>query len=456
MRYILPAKNFSTAQGNGVYLGTPDVVYFFSGSPIELFVFDLRHDWPKWEIVDPRCVAIDYRKLRLQSLTAQRRLRPAYCSLALPNDPRRRSGRRKHRSQRLVRDIRALRRMTEHRWFRLASRFPSNAQPFLLLWLAHRIPEFAQLLVDAPMLAVMVAIGHPSTVQPSTIEELLSMVRTSSLMPRQSIVANHSFPLEAAKGLCKVTPAAADPAYLPFLRETLRDRGTRKQFQHTSAVGPDLIRIFSSEQLLRRVSDRFLRLLAEYDVSSSRAYFAPMLEAASGLIELGDTKMQEKVFTSPQKLVEWYGSASSYVGIDDVRRLFCREFPVAPFRGERGLIEQIRTGRQLLREALMQNICVARVEEYTRRMADRECYLFSVDGSMGLERCTLQIEVEQNSENGTQSYCVVDVVGKANAPVSRRTLDSLRVWAEDQGVMMTMVLDTCHLCQLLLPGFDGQ
>lgn len=250
MKYTLPTKDFSTAQGDGVYFGTPDLLYLFRGSPIELFVFDLRHDWPKWEIVDPRCVAIDYRKLRLQSLTAQRNLRSANRSVAFQNYLRSQSSPKKHQLQRLVRDIGALRMMTEPRWFRLASRFPSNAQPFLLLWLAHRIPEFAQLLAYAPMLSVMIAIGHPTTGRPSTVQELLSRVRILSLMPRRTIAENQSFPHEAVTGLCKVTPAAADPTYLPLLREALRDRAIRKQFLHTPAVGPDLIRIFSSEQLL--------------------------------------------------------------------------------------------------------------------------------------------------------------------------------------------------------------
>jgi hypothetical protein len=260
-------------------------------------------------------------------------------SVAFQNHLRSQSGPKKHRMQRLVRDIGALRLMTEPQWFRLASRLPSNAQPFLLLWLAHRIPEFAQLLANAQMLAVMIANDHPKTGRPSAVEDLLSNIRASSRMPRRTIMKKHSFPQEAVTGLCKVTPTAADLAYLPLLRETLRNRGIRKQFLHIPVVGPDLIRIFSSEQLLCRVSGRFLRLLVEYDKSSSRAHFAPMLKAATELLNLGDTKMQRKVFTTPQKLVSWYDSASSFARNDDVQRLLYREFPLSSIKKERGLIE---------------------------------------------------------------------------------------------------------------------
>ena len=47
--------------------------------------------------------------------------------------------------------------------FRLSSRLPSAARPFSLIWLAHRSLGFSDLLMDAPMIAVALALSDPST-----------------------------------------------------------------------------------------------------------------------------------------------------------------------------------------------------------------------------------------------------------------------------------------------------
>jgi len=424
MRLLSPQS--VTARGHdGVFVGPRGGISFVSAPPIEVFHFGLERDYPEWDAVDPRVIRLEPRQLRIelaQTRSAKHKLQ--VCSQA--GEVSRAAGR--------YRDLRSLRQMIGLGLFRLISRMPLEARPYLLAWLSHRDRNFEQILRSAPMLAVLVANLPPSTPEVVGPDDLLLACREEVLMPRKEIVESRGFPPDAVRGLAKITPSGADPRLAGTLAAMLRDPAVRKRFNHARVVGPDAARFFSDERLLSRVTGRFLRLLCELDRRQLHAHFAPMLEASLVLIEMGECRGRHKIFTSPAGLQDWYHIMCVFAAPEDIERIRHCRFPEAPVKGIPGFIEQIRTGEGLLVHATDLFQCIAG-DDYVDRLREKSCWLFRAQG-FGLPVCTIEVEPVAEDVEGNKRYGITQVAGACNSRLSPQALAAIRVWAEDEGMEM--------------------
>lgn len=254
---------------------------------------------------------------------------------------------------------------------------------------------------------------EPSAMRPLPLDDWRIAIDDESQAKRRDVIAARGLPGSAVGGLQRVTPYAADPRFLLQLAATLKDPSVLKLFNHAPAIGPDLLRIFSDERLLSRVTSRFIKLVSESDKRRREAYFAPMLEAALVLFELGESRGGTKVaFTSPEKLEESYHLSAHHVAPEDVERVRHCRFKPAPVNGIPGFIEQIQTGEDLLGQAIAMQQCCAG-EDYVAAMKNDYTFLFRA-GGFGLSRCTIEVTAVGEDDNGVRRYAITQVAGRCN------------------------------------------
>lgn len=443
----LTSSHDITAFGNGgrYFSNTAGVIKFVYGPPVDVLRFTLNQDKPIWERVDPRHVSFHLRSLRKQVFQKKRiqekELRGLH-NLDLMD--------LFSIETRYIRDQQWLLEMIGKRLCRYVSRVPMSANPYLLIWIGQRVHGFTQLLEKSPMLSIIIANYPESNPLEISIDDLLLACREEVLMPRRELLSNRNIPSEAITGMCKINTSGADPTCIKALSRTLQDSIIRKRFNHTAEIGPDGIRLFADEQLLRRVTGRFLRLLVGYDRKQCRPKYAPMLKTAIEILEYGDSKLCRKQFNSPDQLAEWYYKTCDQLMLRKFEEARYLQFRLAPIDDIPGLIEQIKTGEQLLREALLMEHCCC-CQEYIDRLSNGHCFLYSVGGG-GLQRCTIEVEPISN-ENIVARYAITQVAGKMNSTVCARTLSAINIWAEDQKLQMCVAVPEVYKEQLEFPGF---
>jgi hypothetical protein len=429
----LLSEAFSTAfdPRRGLYLQSLSGTAVVSGPPLDVIHLDLAVDEPCWRRVDPRRVdfhAGDLARFHRQNRPGRNVLPDddPFTFEARPRRPEPLTGR-------AAAHLRWLCRLFGPRRLRRLHSLPAGSlSAFLLLWLAHRAADFDQLLLDAPMLALLVA-GFPQD-NDLPLDDLVMAVREDCRLPRREVLAMRGLPPEASRGFGRITPAGANLALVGALRKSLRDPTIRKRWNHARAIGPNAIRIFADERLFRCVSGRFLAELAREDRRCRDDVFALMLNQFAALRAVGETSAG-RCFDSLGALERWHERAGLSLNTSYLEEILHLEFPRAPFAGDEDCIEQLLNGKDLMREALCMRHCVA-AGEYVDAMLGGRSYLFRA-GGWGLERCTIEVQrrpAQRRAAEETAPYAVTQVRGPGNRDVSKRTMGALRVWAEMQEI----------------------
>ncbi len=423
---LIPTIYSTSSSTDGLFVGGHEGINFLTGPPISVSRFGLENDNPCWRSVDPRYVQLDLQKVRIK-------LAEIRYSCRSEDKEQRGKRRREH--------FRHLRTIVGHDLFRLARRLPSTAQPFRLIWLAHRSPGFNELLMDAPMIAVAVAHTPPSQEMALSLDDWRIAVDEESQTSRRDILTRRGFPESAVGGVQRVTAQAADPRFLAPLAATLQDKSVLKLFNHTPVIGPDLLRIFSDEQLLSRVSGRFIRLVAKSDKRQRYPHVASMIGASLTAIDFVESRGGKKVtFSSPEKLKKWHNDIACHVAYEDIDKVRYYHFRAPPFKGIPGYIEQIQTGEDLIAQAILMQQCCAS-PDYVIAMRNGHTFLFRANG-FGLPSCTIEVTaIEEGDNDKTRRYAVTQVAGKGNKALPARALAAIRIWAEGEGIEMLVGQD---------------
>lgn len=415
--------------GVGLYIQSLEGMAIVSGPPVETMYLDLADDPPAWSVMDPRAVEFDLHPiLRLHPRFRHPLDVDPFAPLGVSEDAT------NVPEPRTVRHFRWLRRTLgpqRVRWLKRLS--PDAPSPYLLIWLAQRIPAFDDLLMQSPMLAVLIALDRSSA--RLALDDYCLAVREESALPRREILAARGLPPSAVRGFSRVMPAAADLTHIADLRFTLRDSAILKQWNHLERIGPSTIQILSDPKLFQCVSGRFLAELARREVFAEPGYHADCLRKFNVFrgIETGGRRRHH--FDSLSALELWHDELGDGIDPEEALAICEFEFPRAPFEGEPDCIEQILTGRELLAESFAMKHCVAG-SDYVDAMLEGESFIFRA-GGWGLERCTIEVQCrseDELDEEGGARFIITEVRGRRNESISYRTLAALRIWAEMQGL----------------------
>jgi hypothetical protein len=413
----------------GLYIQSLEGMAIISGPPVETMYLDLADDPPAWRIMDPRAVEFQVRSI----LRLHPRLRHP-----LDIDPFATTAEIEDATNvpepRTVRHFRWLRRTLgpkRVRWLQRLS--PEAPSPYLLIWLAQRIPAFDDLLMQSPMLAVLIALDRSNG--RLALDDYVLAVREESALPRREILAARGLPPAAVRGFARIMPAAADLTHIADLRLTLQEPAILKQWNHLERIGPSTIQILGNPRLFQCVSGRFLAELVRREPFVEPGYHADCLRKFNVFrgIETGGRRRHR--FDSLPALEAWHDELGDGIDPEEALALCGIEFPRAPFEGEPDCIEQILTGRELLAESFAMKHCVAG-SDYVDAMLSGESFIFRA-GGWGLERCTIEVQCrseDELDEEGGSRYIIAEVRGRRNESISYRTLAALRIWAEMQGL----------------------
>jgi hypothetical protein len=315
--------------------------------------------------------------------------------------------------------------------------------------LAHRVPEFGQLLETAPLIAVLIATDEGSEIRLG-LDDLSLAVREEVMMRRADVLEAHQLPRNAVAGMRKVTLHAADAALLPGLRESLKDEAILRSFIHAKCVGPDLLAIHADPALFHRTDGQFRRLVSERDKTNRQARCMFMLEAHKRLAAHVPEVLPAR-FSSPGSLLLWFDRTYTHVNPNNLAGILSLQCPTGPFRDDPGgMIVQIREGKQALATALEFDNCIC-APEYRERMASGECFLYVTKEAFGLQGCVFEIAAVDEDNDGNRTYGIVHVEGRHGIPIVATTRSVLRDWVKGQGGVMEdeeEPVDTS--CQLLL------
>lgn len=412
---LIPQKRFSTSRNtDGVFIGTRSGISYVTGPPLEVWRFDLAKDNPGWLVVDPRDV--DFTMERLVLALLDRR--------SGRQDPARGRIRSKLRT---FSHLRCLHSMIGSRVRRAVHRLPAVSKPYLQIWLAHRVPEFLQLVETVPMIASMVTANLLATHIPAG--DLPNIVAEVSKLKRHKILEMNGFAAETLRGFSKVLASAADPQLLPSLRTMLQDRLVRKRWNHASAIGADAIRFFADDGLMARVTGRFLRLVQQIDTYSREPSYSRWLKNLLPLLRLLDREHGRRKFDTPYQLEELYFGDIDWDMFEAIRHL---HFPPAPWEGVPGVFTQLSNGEDLLLHAVRLGQCIGNAE-YINLLCDEKIYLFRGAG-FGVPPCTIQINIEREGGSDFRHYVITEIAGKNNAKLPPSALAAIQVWAENSGV----------------------
>ncbi len=405
---------FPTAVGDGCrYFGGDNVMFQVTGPPIQLNRFTLDRDFPQWAPIDPRHV--DFSSQAMQVLLNW----GPFCD----DD----NHRQRDRSLCGLRWLQGV--IGEELWGIVAD-MPDTARPFLMIWLAQRVGEFRTLLLWAPMMAVMVVYIVDKARGKCDIESFTDAIRQTAVMPDDEILSSVNIPAKALPGFQKITPGGCDLDAFKGLRSSLRSPESLERFNQAESIGADCIHIFAEERLLQSVTDGFLRDLTSVERPAAPPY-CHMLRTGRRLLTCAGMPW-DKVFDTPGELDQWHRSIWTLMRLENVAAMRHQEFPMSPFADVPGVIEHIHSGRQLLREALEMHSYFVDDHIRNNRVADEECFLFSVTSQLGMERCT--VEVTRRGMHSGRMYTLGEMVGTDGASVSPMTREAIRTWAENNGI----------------------
>ncbi|MCY2927990.1 MAG: hypothetical protein NTV86_00570 [Planctomycetota bacterium] len=329
--------------------------------------------------------------------------------------------------QREARALEAIRKAWEGFWTdvppevrRIVSAFPDR-QWHIFSFLA-RCGKAAWELAEAnPALAFCLAnnwVFHkPAVAQP------LRAARALLVRKQHQIAGWLGFPptRSAARILAKIEPTGLAVGRLLYLRDRMADPETLKTLRHLPRIGPHLAIILTNQRLLRHVSARFLRELANPNARPDRRnYYPPSANVSTWLfdtLEMAEALHPDfdRKFDSLAEL--WTANQIFFVQMDELEEEGHENFrfPPPPIPGTDAIVP-ITTPEALAEEGRLQNHCA---RNYGRRVAAGESYFYRV---LKPERATLSLQFKAGKWN------IGEVKSKGNREVRTETKAFLERW----------------------------
>lgn len=397
----LPPSHGGSAQaGQGRLFSFADGLLRVTGPPIQITAFRLDQDRPRWRSVPPQLVVLHGPRLQ-RWLNAES---PA--------------------GARLKRDIAWLYGLLGKDLMPSVLGLPRTAKPFLMVWLAHRVPYFRKLLIKSPFLAVLIAHRHARHGIVGTT--LVEKVQQDARRPRRELMQHLGLPASSHRTLTRCRPTAADPRKLAGLQRSLGLRHLLKVWRHLPVVSRDTFRMLVNPRIAERLGEGFLRHTADMDPMGHGMNLYEIFLDMLLLEDQAGLNIPTGVFDHPAQLLKWHTQLPPHPRKRELRRLLRTEFRPSPLSdtGQSETIRQIRSGQMLLREAFALSHCAT---NYARLLSNGMSYMYAVYPDEGLERCTVWLSLRHN-EQGHRQLELVEVRGPRNARVEPATEASLRAW----------------------------
>ena len=420
---LVPESSVTSRAQEALYFVADGAVNMVSGAPVSVARMSFDDDDPQWRVPAPWEVDFDPYRLRrqLHELRRNRNRTPtAGESSAL-------------RAKRFLRDGEALLGMFGRAALRVACRLPVAARPFCLMWVAQNELGFSQLFEVRPAFAVAIVDQWlRETSGRETPAALVEHCRSISRLPLPRIAEFLGFPPESATGLSKVAATASDPRLFGGLRSALTEESLLRRFNHTRRIGPSAIRFFARGDLRKWVSPQFLSTIGTAKGFEPTPYYADLCADLIPIMGMLPIAMQWTTFRTPRQLESRWQRVFTNMYPKDAAEVLDARFPPAPAAGLRDLIEQIRTGADLLAEADAMRNCLFQ-PDYVRALRRQEMYLFSAGGG-DLARCTIKVRPVPCWDSDEPQLAVTTVLGRSNQAVSRGTLLTIERWAHSEGL----------------------
>lgn len=290
----------------------------------------------------------------------------------------------------------------------LVRRFPEAHFALLQLFAEHT--EAVGLAQANPMLAFLLATSTQAP--PEEMHHVLRSKRTAILR----WLGFHRASKSLVRLLGKVQPWACRGKLVSALRQALQDKATIHRLRHLPTINLGCLAIASDKTSLRRVSDGFLREVAEDGEENRQPTTDLRLHVCLALEEKGHLTSLPMVFHARSKLESVLVAGAEHLPPEEIEALGLN--PARPPIPDTKHLQALRTAEDVYEEGCDQFNCVWTL---LPELVAGKRFLYRV---LAPERATLAV---QPSRDG---FCIEELEGFGNAPVSSETRDTVQQWLD--------------------------
>ena len=296
--------------------------------------------------------------------------------------------------------------------------FPSRS--WRMFNLLHCVP--AALELTQTNRALSFALANASDFTQLQIAAPLAVARTWAGRRRHEITELLGFETHRSvvRILSRVVPASIDIIVLLWLRRALRNEEIRARLGHLERINRSVVALAVNPFAWRWISPQFVD-----EVS------------AAGDLDARDRRLEKTLHDTVEMMVALERRTTKFSSLDkllDTHRELVQEFAkrpppaddelaVLPLPGIPGIIEPLRTARELWREGVSQKNCVA-APHYAKQVKTGSLYVYRL---LSPERCTLSIRRSNNK------WVISELKRAYNRKASKAAWRWVGAWLKNDG-----------------------